>query len=77
MNVMESGRLTDPMPIRWLAVPGSEAWVAQAQAYPRDLLVDHADYERKAVPYCMTAQGRLSGGVPGLVEAPSPLTGDH
>ncbi|APD47581.1 tRNA-(ms[2]io[6]A)-hydroxylase [Synechococcus sp. CS-602] len=34
--------------VRWLAEPSSGAWLQQALAHPADLLIDHANCERKA-----------------------------
>ena len=72
MNGIEPGRLGDPPPIRWLAAPSSEAWLAQALAHPQELLVDHAHCERKAAHTALRLMG-VYPAEPGLAEALSPL----
>ena len=72
MSTVESGRLAEPAPIRWLAAPSSEAWLTQALAHPQDLLIDHAHCERKAAHTAIRLMG-IYGTEPGLAEVLSPL----
>lgn len=72
MNALEFRQVGSPTPIRWLAAPSSEAWLAQALAHPRDLLVDHAHCERKAAHTALRLMG-IYPVEPGLAEALSPL----
>jgi len=72
MNAVEPRRLGHPTPIRWLAAPSSESWLAQALAHPQDLLVDHAHCERKAAHTAVRLMG-IYAADHGLAEALSPL----
>lgn len=72
MSAIEPRRFGDPTPIRWLAAPSSEAWLALALAYPQDLLIDHAHCERKAAHTALRLMG-IYLGEPGLAEVLSPL----
>ena len=58
--------------IRWLASATSDAWLQQAIANPIDLLIDHANCERKAAGAALQMMFRYLCE-PGLAEVLSPL----
>ena len=58
--------------IRWLAAPTSWSWVEQANAWPMEVLIDHAHCERKAAGAAVQMMFRYLCE-PGLGEALSPL----
>ena len=58
--------------IRWLTSATSDAWLQQAIANPIDLLIDHANCERKAAGAALQMMFRYLCE-PGLAEVLSPL----
>lgn len=58
--------------IRWLASATSQTWLDQANAYPMQVLIDHAHCERKAAGSAVQMMFRYLCE-PGLGEALSPL----
>ena len=58
--------------IRWLKAPTSWSWVEQANAFPMEVLIDHAHCERKAAGSAVQMMFRYLCE-PGLGEVLSPL----
>jgi len=58
--------------VPWLAEPSSGAWLQQALAHPADLLIDHANCERKAAGGGLQLMFRYPCD-PALGALPSPL----
>jgi len=72
MNAPEPRRPGNPTAIRWLDAPSSEAWLVQALAHSRELLIEHAHCERKAAHTALRLMG-IYLTEPGLMEVLSPL----
>ena len=58
--------------IKWLKTSTSQSWLDQAIAHPLEILIDHANCERKAAGAAIQMMFRYLGE-PGLAEVLSPL----
>ncbi len=62
----------EPMKIKWLNTQTSDKWLKQALANPIEVLIDHANCERKAAGAAVQLMFRYLSE-PGLAEVLSPL----
>ncbi|WP_269622422.1 tRNA-(ms[2]io[6]A)-hydroxylase [Prochlorococcus marinus] len=65
-------KITTPRKITWLKSSTSQSWIKQAIANPIEILIDHANCERKAAGFAIQLMFRYLSE-PGLAEVLSPL----